>query len=143
MKKIISLPFLFSVFTLMISSITYAEIAVIVHPSVSFNELDSNYVSRLFLGKTKRLPGGEPAIPINQDKGSNTRINFNKKLLSKNESEYKAYWSRLMFTGKATPPKDSGDDAAIIKIVSANPNIIGYIDASNINGDVKIVLSIP
>ena len=143
MKKYILLRSLLSSILLMFVTAVHAEIVVIVHPSMSFDQLDNNNITRLFLGKAKAYPNGERAIPINQDVGSEVRTNFNQELLNKSENAYKSYWSRLMFTGKATPPKDSGDNDSIKKLVATNPNIMGYIEASYLDGTVKKVFSLP
>ena len=120
-----------------------AEVAVIVHPSIGFNELSDDNISRLFLGKAKSFPNGEMAIPINQDEGSASRTKFQDTLVKKNASQYKAYWSQLVFTGKGTPPKDAGKDADVKKLIGSNPNMIGYIDAAQVDSSVKVVFKIP
>lgn len=96
-------------------------------------------MSRIFLGKTSDFPSGDQAIPVDQDEGSATRDAFNNSVLGKNSSQLKAYWSRLIFTGKGTPPKEVGDDAAVKSLVAANPNMIGYIDSSAVDDSVKVV----
>lgn len=141
MKKIICA--LATTFTLCLASATWAEVAVIVHPSAGFDSLTEDDVSRLFLGKSKSFPGGAQAIPINQNEGSATREKFNENVTKKNASQYKAYWSQLVFTGKGTPPKDAGDDAAVKALISANPNMIGYIDAAAVDASVKVVYKAP
>ncbi|HCS62963.1 MAG TPA: phosphate ABC transporter substrate-binding protein [Cellvibrio sp.] len=129
--------------TLCVASFTWAEVAVIVHPSASFDSLTEDDVSRLFLGKSKSFPGGAQAVPVNQNEGAAARDKFNEGICKKNASQYKAYWSQLVFTGKGTPPKDAGDDAAVKALVAANPNMIGYVDASAVDASVKVVFKLP
>ena len=116
-----------------------SEVVVVVHPSVSFDSMSVDDVSRLFLGKSKKFPDGSPAIPLNQDDGTSARDTFNERVCKKNASQYKAYWSKLVFTGKGTPPKDAGDGNGVKGLVASNPNMIGYIDASLVDASVKVV----
>ena len=120
-----------------------AEVAVIVHPSLGVSTLTESEVSRLFLGKSKDFPSGGQAVPINQDDGSAVRDVFNEAICKKNSSQYKAYWSQLVFTGKGTPPKDAGKDAAVKALIAANPNMIGYVDSKVVDASVKVVYKIP
>ncbi|WP_331346156.1 phosphate ABC transporter substrate-binding protein [Cellvibrio sp. UBA7661] len=128
---------------LCMSVFTWAEVAVIVHPSAGFDSLTEDDIARVFLGKSKSFPGGAQAVPINQNEGSAARDKFNESVCKKNASQYKAYWSQLVFTGKGTPPKDAGDDAAVKALVAANPNMIGYVDASAVDASVKVVFKVP
>lgn len=137
MKKIIQS--LLALLMLTIPTLAMAEIAVIVHPSAAFDSLTEDDVARIFLGKSKSFPGGAQAVPVNQNEGAAAREKFNETICKKNASQYKAYWSQLVFTGKGTPPKDAGDDAAVKALVSANPNMIGYVDASAVDASVKVV----
>jgi len=124
--------------TLIFSSLAQAGIAVIVHPS-NGAELGKTEISRVFLGKMKSYPGGGTAVPINLKEGAGTRANFEKAVLKKSSSQIKAYWSKLVFTGKGTPPKEVGSDAEVINLIKANPNLIGYVSDGSVTGDVKVV----
>ena len=128
---------------LTLSTLALADVAVIVHPTSTVASMTAEDVARIFLGKTNNFPGGAQAIPINQDDGSAARTKFNEDVCKKNASQYKAYWSQLMFTGKGTPPKDAGKDAAVKALIAANPNMIGYIDSSAVDASVKVVLKVP
>jgi ABC-type phosphate transport system substrate-binding protein len=125
------------------SGLALAEVAVIVHPSAGFDSLTADEISRLFMGKSKSFPNGSPATPLNQDDGSATRDVFNQEVCNKSPSQYKAYWSKLVFTGKGTPPKDSGDDTAVKALVAGNPKMIGYVDASVVDDSLKVIHKLP
>ncbi|EWH10447.1 hypothetical protein DS2_08248 [Catenovulum agarivorans DS-2] len=119
-----------------------SEIVVVVHPSTGFDSMSADDVSRLFLGKTKKFPNGTAAVPLNQDAGTAARDQFNEQVCKKSASQYKAYWSKLVFTGKGTPPKDAGDSNNVKSLVASNPNMIGYIDGSLVDGSVKVVYTL-
>lgn len=121
------------------SSLVNAEISVIVSSNNPNASIDQSMVSKIFLGKSKSFPDGSQAVPIDQDDGSAARDSFNSTVLGKSSSQLKSYWSRLIFTGKGTPPKQSGNDAAVKKLVADNPNIIGYVDSSAVDSSVKVV----
>ena len=125
------------------TALCMAQVAVIVHPSAGFDALTEDDVARIFLGKSKSFPAGGTATPLNQSEGSAVREKFNESVCKKNASQYKAYWSQLVFTGKGTPPKDVGDDAAVKAQVAANPAMIGYINASAVDASVKVVFTLP
>lgn len=130
-------------FGLALSVSAFAEIAVIVSSTSSVSTLTEDDVSRIFLGKSNSFPGGGQAVPINQDEGSSVRDKFNEGVCKKNAAQYKAYWSQLVFTGKGTPPKDAGTDAAVKTLIAANPNMIGYVDAKVVDASVKVVFKAP
>lgn len=127
--------------TLLVGLPAMAETAVIVSSSNPNAAMDADTISRIFLGKTSNFPDGSAAVPIDQNEGSAVRDGFTDKILGKNASQLKAYWSRLIFTGKGTPPKEAGNDAAVKALIAANPNMVGYVDSSVVDGSVKVVFS--
>lgn len=131
-----------SLFFLLLSSssiLCSAEVAVIVSSNNSNSNISAADISKVFLGKSKSFPDGTQAIAIDQNDNSAARDEFNDKVLGKSSSQLKSYWSRLIFTGKGTPPKQVVNDAAIKAAVAGNPAMIGYIDASAVDGTVKVV----
>jgi hypothetical protein len=115
-----------------------AEIAVVVHPS-NASAIDSSSISRIFLGKKKSFDGGGQAVPITQDPSSAATDEFNSKVLNKSGSQIKSYWSKLVFTGKGTPPNVVANDAAVISLLSAVPKLRGYVHAASVTGAVKVI----
>jgi len=139
MKKFNKILKTLAISSVLFAGIAQAEVAVIVSASNGNGAIDQATIARVFLGKSKSFPDGSQAVPVDQNAGTASREAFNTTVLGKSASQLKAYWSRLIFTGKGTPPKESGDDAAVKALVAANPNLIGYIDASAVDGSVKVV----
>ncbi len=132
-KKILSLL----VLGLLISVPSYAEVAVIVHKDSPLTSVDVKDIERVYLGKSKSI-GDVSVEPINQENADE----FNRVVLNKSSSQVKAYWSKLLFTGKGNPPKTVNDNASVIAEVSGNPNIIGYIDSSAVTDAVKVIATL-
>ena len=122
------------------SAAAHAEVVVVMSSSSSVSSLTKAQVSQIFLAKSAALPGGGSATPIDQSEGAAARNEFYTKVAAKDAAQMKAYWSQLMFTGKAQRPRSVSGDAAVIQAVSANPGAIGYVNASAVNGSVKVVL---
>ena len=125
---------------LFIASQAMAEYVVVVNPSNTAN-LTKEDVAKLFLAKTKAFPDGSQSKPVNHEENNEARSNFDQSVLEKSPSQMKAYWSRLLFTGKAVPIEEMSSDADIINFISKNPDAIGYIDAANVTPDVKVLFS--
>ena len=125
--------------TLLASAAAFADVVVIVSAKNANYGLEKTDVEQIFLGKISTFPDGSKAVPIDQNEGSASRDAFNDRVLGKSASQLKAYWSRLIFTGKGTPPKESGNDAEVKALVADNPNLVGYVDAKVVDSSVKIV----
>ncbi|CAM3027209.1 phosphate ABC transporter substrate-binding protein [Pseudoalteromonas distincta] len=132
MKKII----LASAFSLCSINV-FAEVAVIINPS-NASSVDADTIKKIYLGKSKSFSNGEKVNPVNQD---NTTVadEFNDKVVGKSSSQLNAYWSKLIFTGKGTPPEKLASDQAVIDFVAANNDAIGYIDSSKVSDKVKVI----
>ena len=115
-----------------------AEIAVVVNPA-NANAVSSDDLNRLFLGRASSFADGSKATPLNQAEGQGARDEFDNKVLSRSSAQLKAYWSKLVFTGKGTPPKELDNDAAVKAAVAADATAIGYISSSAVDGSVKVV----
>jgi ABC-type phosphate transport system substrate-binding protein len=121
-------------------SVAQAEYAFIVNPSNN-SGLANDSVTHLYLAKAKSFPNGELAIPLNQKSDSASRKAFEEKIVGKSESQMKAYWSQLIFSGKAMPLKEMSDDAEVIELVGKNPSAVGYVDSSSVNESVKVLFT--
>lgn len=119
-----------------------AQVAVVVNPKSAAASMTADQVAGIFLGKTSTLPSGATAAAADQAEGSAVREQFYSKVAGKQAAQVKAAWSRLVFSGKATPPKELGNSAEVKKFVAANPDAIGYIEKSAVDGSVKVVLTV-
>jgi hypothetical protein len=119
-------------------SMAHAGAVAVAGASSPLAAASSSDVVKVFLGKKKNL-GGVAAIPVDQDEGTAARGDFYASIVKKSEAQLKSYWSRLIFTGKGQAPQVVGSDADIKSMVANNPNIIGYIDESQVDATVKII----
>ena len=122
---------------LLVSSI-HAQLVVIVHkdnPNILITEKE---LGKLYLGKLKKFPDGSSAIPIDLARGT-AKKDFYDKIIKKNEAQLRAYWSRVIFTGKGQPPQQT---QSAVSLVASNPNLIGYDDISNVTDRVKVILTL-
>ena len=114
-----------------------AEVAVIVNPG-NANALDAETIKKIYLGKAKSFDNGNKVNPATQN-GTAIADEFNSKVVGKSSSQLNAYWSKLVFTGKGTPPEKFDSDQAVIDFVASNGDSIGYIDSSKATDKVKVV----
>lgn len=119
-----------------------AEVVVVVSAKSGATALSAEQASDIFLGRASTIPGGGAAVPVDQSEGAASRDLFYQKATGKNAAQVKAYWSKQIFSGKGTPPKDAGNDAGVKALVAANPNLIGYIDKSAVDASVKPLLTV-
>jgi ABC-type phosphate transport system substrate-binding protein len=114
-----------------------AEVVVVVNPKVAESTMTKDQVAQFFLGKSSAM------TPIDLPEDAPLRGEFYKKVTDKDASQAKALWSKLVFTGKATLPKEVANSAAVKSAIAANPKAIGYIEKSAVDASVKVVLTAP
>ena len=126
---------------LLAPSLASAGVVMVVGAKSPAGKLTADQAAQLFLGKAATLPGAGDAQLIDQAEGSAIRDTFYNKVVGKTPTQVKAIWSRLAFSGTARPPKEVANAAEVKKAVGADPNAIGYIDSSEVDASVKVVLS--
>jgi ABC-type phosphate transport system substrate-binding protein len=113
-----------------------ADVVIIVSAKNAKSTMTKDEVADVYLGKDNSL------APIDLPESAELRNEFYTKVTGKDASQVKAVWARLIFTGKATPPK-SGDSPADVKSkVAASDKAIGYVDKSAVDASVKVVLAV-
>jgi ABC-type phosphate transport system substrate-binding protein len=113
-----------------------AEIVVIVNQKNPATRMFSEQAAQFFIGKSSLF------TPIEHNDGAAIRNEFHTKVLGKDSSQVKAIWSKLVFTGKGTAPKEYGSSAEVKKAVAADPQAIGYIEKSAVDDSVKVILTV-
>jgi ABC-type phosphate transport system substrate-binding protein len=114
-----------------------AEVVVVANPKAAEASMTKDQVAQFFLGKSTSM------TPVDQPESAPIRAEFYKKVTDKEASQVKSLWSKLVFTGKATMPKEVPDSAAVKKAVAADPKAIGYIEKSAVDGSVKVLYTAP
>lgn len=122
-----------------LSSWGSAEIVVVVNAENPVISLSRREVVDLFMGRTQHFPDGSLVLRLDLPPDSKTRSVFYRDLVNKSVAEVNAYWAKLLFTGRASPPQVIEDGANILRTVQANKNAIGYLDSSDVDGSVKVV----
>lgn len=131
--------FFLLLFTLVQMPLAHAEFVVIVKADSQVQALTKDEVERIFLKKLKVFPNGDEAIPVGQLSRPETEEQFYKMISGKSKIELKAYWARLMFTGRDRPPKDGKDNDGVKTLVVGDKRAIGFIDATSLDASVKVV----
>jgi ABC-type phosphate transport system substrate-binding protein len=111
----------------------HAQVAII---GANAAPITKDQLANIYLGRSFDLK------PVDLPEGSPLREQFYKKATDRDQSQIKAVWSRIVFTGKGQAPIILPDAAAVKKAVSTDPKAIGYIDKASVDGSVKVVLSL-
>jgi ABC-type phosphate transport system substrate-binding protein len=116
-----------------------ADVVAVVSVKSAATTLSKIQVADIFLGRASRFPDGALAVPVDQTEGSSTRDEFYMKVTGKSAAQMKAYWSKIIFTGRGQPPKTVSNSIEVKKRLVENPAAIGYIEATLVDGTVRVV----
>ncbi len=125
MKKYMILFFFILVFT----SSAIAETTVIVNGSLPVNELSEYDLKQIFIGKKRNWKNGDLIVPVTLTSG-NTHKSFLNRFLKKSESQFKTYWKKMVFTGKAQALKEFDSEKDLVAFVASTKGAVGYIDSA-------------
>jgi ABC-type phosphate transport system substrate-binding protein len=103
------------------------------------NSVDKALVVKIYSGEARTWSDGGTIMVIDQADDNPERADFNQAFLGRSNSNVKALWAQLIFTGRALPPKVIDGDAEVKKAVAANKNAIGYIKAASVDDTVKVL----
>ncbi|MFN3587599.1 MAG: hypothetical protein ACK4UT_08855 [Moraxellaceae bacterium] len=118
------------------SQLALADMVVIAHPSSPISSLPQSQLSRLFLGQTNAFPDGSRAVPLDVEGEQRTR--FYREVLKRQPDQLEKYWARMIFTGKAQPPREV-KSRDVKSLVAETPGAISYLDKSQVDGSVKVI----
>ncbi|GAB2916490.1 phosphate ABC transporter substrate-binding protein [Rheinheimera gaetbuli] len=109
-----------------------AQVVIVVNPGMT-EVVSTDEVARIYTGRSSAL------VPVNLKDADAKRAVFDEKAVGRSSAQLKAYWSKLVFTGKGNPPQEVASDADVIAFISNNEYGIGYIDAANVTDKVKVI----
>ncbi|WP_337842656.1 phosphate ABC transporter substrate-binding protein [Rheinheimera sp.] len=132
---------IFAAAALSISVAAFANVAVIVHPS-NGAAVSQDDLNKIYTGRSKSFADGKAAEAVNLADSVAVRADFDQKALGRSSSQMKAYWSKLVFTGKGTPPKELASEQEVLDYVAKTPGAIGYVSAGAVNANVKVALTL-
>ena len=126
-----------------LGSTANAEPVVVVSAASSLRQLSQDEVVNIFLGRYRRLPNGDTALPIDQPESSPVRADFYRRLVNKDLNEINAYWSRLIFSGRTSPPLQASSSADVIVWLLGQPGGVAYVDRTQVDKRLRIVMEFP
>jgi ABC-type phosphate transport system substrate-binding protein len=119
-----------------------AEVVAVVSSASAITSLSNSQVADIFLGKVSRFPNGALAIPVDQARGSLVREEFYASYAGKSSAQIMSYWAKIIFTGRGQPPKTAASSIEVRKLLAANPQAIGYIERSEVDSTVRILVAL-
>jgi hypothetical protein len=93
-------------------------------------ELDRETAAQLYLGPPHRAARRTQCVRLLDLPAGPLRDQFYERLTGKNPSQIRAYWSRMVFTGRAHPPHEATDVDDALRRVLADPNALAYVPAA-------------
>jgi ABC-type phosphate transport system substrate-binding protein len=116
------------------------DLVVVVSARSPVEAMRADQVAAIFLGQAPRFPNGAVATALDQPLGSAQRDDFYLRVTGKTPALLKAYWSKMVFTGRGQPPRELAGSAAVRKAVAEDPALIGYIEREALDPSVRQVL---
>ncbi len=135
--KILLLNFVFTIS--LVLHVSAQEYTVIVNNSNTVSSLTKKQVSQYLLKQKTKWADKTKVQPIDLNSKSAVRKVFSKAVHKKSIGQVRAFWQQSVFSGKASPPSEKANDAAIIAYVKTHKGAIGYISAKTKANGVKTV----
>ena len=115
-------------------------LVIVVHPERAA-ALDIEDVARIYLRKRRFWDDGTPIVALNREPGTAARVAFSRRVLHADPPRLQAYWDQQYFAG-IFPPSVLSSGAAVKRYVAADRAAIGYIEWSEVDDSVRVVLKV-
>jgi len=125
-----------SVLCLFAVSAWAADLKVIANPSVGASAVSVDDLKGVFLATKSSLSDGSHVEPV-LEKGGATHEAFLKEYIGKTDTALQTYYRSLVFTGKASMPKQLASDAEVVAYVAKTKGAIAYVSAGASTDGVK------
>lgn len=101
------------------------SVAVVCAPGCPFSPLSKEDVESAWSGRRPQ-DSMRGADLWDLTDGNPVQAAFIQKALGKDSAQYRALWAKIVFNGKAHPPKVAQDEEGIARALASSPNAIGY-----------------
>lgn len=118
------------------------DIVIVVNKKNSVNKLSHDEVIDIFMGRNRQMLSGVTALPLDLPGAAPERKLFYSRITGKSMSEINAYWARLIFSGRASPPTLVRSQEEAAQIVMDNRSAVAYIDRSMVSSQIKVVFEL-
>ncbi len=119
------------------------EIWIIADAKSSLTSVSEQTVKDAYLGKPTQTESGVKITAIDREDAVNgAKERFYTDVIQESNTHLKAYWSQMVFTGKGRPPASMETLKAVKQALSSNPTSITYIDPSEADPSMKVLLKV-
>jgi len=118
------------------SSLAGADLKLIANSSVGASSVSVDDLKGVFLATKSSLSDGSHVEPV-LEKGGATHEAFLKEYIGKTDTALQTYYRSLVFTGKASMPKQLASDAEVVAYVAKTKGAIAYVSAGASTEGVK------
>lgn len=118
------------------------ELVVVAARNGPVAALSREEAEQLYLGRRTTLADGTAVGLVDLPAGS-ARDSFYEQLTGKNPSQTRAYWSRLVFTGRALPPREAATVTEARDWIATRPGTVGYLPAGTADERLRVLLKLP
>lgn len=117
------------------------SIVVVVSASSPVQQLSRANINALYLGTLASNEVAHQLRPLDLEDGS-ARDSFYSYLANRSRNQLRAYWSRMVFTGRGKPPRAYTLEA-VRQALQTDPSVIAYLPRSELNDDMRALLTLP
>ncbi len=83
----------------------------------------------MFLKKASRWDGGARVMPVDLEERSAVREAFSLRVHGKDTGAVKAFWQRMIFSGREVPPPEKKSAREVLDYIREHKGGIGYVPA--------------
>jgi TonB family protein len=114
------------------------DIKIIANPNVKTDTISGNELRSIFLEEKISLADGTHIEPVLQKSGT-AHEKFLQEYVGKNADDLRTYYRSLVFSGRASMPKEFGSDAEVAAYVARTRGAIAYVDNETSAEGVKVL----
>jgi len=113
-----------------------AQVKVIANKSVAESSLNGARVASIYSLEMTKWPDGTRIVVI--DQSGDAKDDFYS-AIGKDPLALRKSWLKKQLTGEAKAPETVGSDAEVVRKVAATPGAVGYVRATSVTSEVKVL----
>lgn len=114
------------------------DVAFIVNPQGADASITADELKSVLLGnKTKWNGGGLIKLAVLSSGAAHDTVM--QTYAQRSADQFDKYWKKIVFTGKGVMPEQAADEAAMVSYVAKTPGSFGYVSASAVTDQVKVL----